>query len=224
MSDDLEFEMPNRGDDRPGLDELDELDELDDGDDEEDAEADDAEDDDAEDDDEEDADEEDDYPEDAGEEDIDLVVALYREDGQAVAVPLEYDLANDLEALIAQLRRIPGDGGAVGLVSIASEVFVIVRVRGKHVQVFCSDAVAANDWPLARDVVDLLGVEAPEDSEDEDGYPVGDLDILADAGLHDFELEALAEDYEEDATTLVERIATRIKFGPEFSKAVAAFR
>jgi putative tRNA adenosine deaminase-associated protein len=208
-SDDLEFELPNRGDDRAGLDELDDLilgaeDIVDESED-----------------DESDDDEADDYPEDATEDDVDLIVALYREDGAPVVLPLDYGLANDLEALTTQLRRMPGDGGAVALVSIASEVFIIVRVRGKHVQAFCSDAVAAADWPLARDVVDILGVEVPED--DEDSAPVGDLDILADSGLHDFELEAMAEDYDEDSATLVERIATRIKFGPEFAKALASF-
>jgi putative tRNA adenosine deaminase-associated protein len=208
-SDDLEFELPNRGDDRVGLDELDDLDDVVV-----------LEDDDAEDDESEDEDS-DDYPEDATEDDVDLIVALYREDGSPVALALDYDLANDLEALTTQLRRMPGDGGAVALVSIASEVFIIVRVRGKHVQAFCSDGVAAADWPLARDVLDMLGIDVPED--DDDSSPVGDVDILADAGLHDFELEAMAEDYDEDSATLVERIATRIKFGPEFAKALATF-
>lgn len=205
VSDGLEFEMPNFGDDRPGLDELDDL-EL--------PEPDQVEDD-------EDEDDEDDYPEDASEEDVDLIVALYREDGQAVGLALDFGFANDLEALIQQLRRMPGDGGALGLVSIAAEVFVLVRVRGRHVQVFCSDAVAAADWPLARDVVDLLGVEIPED--DADSVPVGDLDILSDVGLHDFELEAMAEDLDEDSATLVERIAKRIGFAPQFAAASKAF-
>ena len=202
--DDPEFELPNRGDDRPGLEEIDDLIVEQDGD------ADESE-----------AEESDDYPDDATEDDVDLIVALYREDGSPVALALDYDLANDLEALTTQLRRMPGDGGAVALVSIASEVFIIIRVRGKHVQAFCSDAVAAADWPLARDVVDMLGAEVPED--DDESVPIGDLDILADAGLHDFELEAMAEDYDEDSATLVERIATRIKFGPEFAKALASF-
>ena len=208
-SDDLEFELPNRGDDRPGLEELDDLVVLDDA---EGADVDDVDDDD---------DDGDDYPDDATEDDVDLIVALYREDGSPVALALDFELANDLEALITQLRRMPGDGGAVALVSIASEVFVIVRVSGKHVQAFCSDAVAAADWPIARDVLDMLGIEVPED--DDDSNPVGDLGILSDAGLHDFELEAMAEDYDEDSATLVERIATRIKFGPEFAKALATF-
>jgi putative tRNA adenosine deaminase-associated protein len=201
-SEDFEFEMPNRGDDRPGLDDLDdELDEVevDDVDDEED----------------------DDYPEDATEDDIDLVIALYREDGQPVALALDLDLANDLDGLITQLRRIPGDAGAVGFVSVADEVFVIVRVRGKHVQVFCSDALAADEWPIAHDVVDFLDAELVDDSDE--GYPVGDSDILADAGMPDFELEAMAEDYDQDSTALLELIAKKIGFAAVYAKAVASF-
>lgn len=185
------------GDDRPGLDDLEPAVEL-------------VLDDDADDD-------EDDYPDDATEDDIDLVVALYREDGQPVAVPLGIELANDLDELIAQLRRIPGDGGAVGLVSIASEFFVAARVRGKHVQVLLSDELAAADWPIARDVADFLGSELPED--DDDAGPIGDLDIFADVGLPDFELEALCDE-DEDSDTLVERIAKKLKFRAQYRKAV----
>lgn len=199
LSDEFEIELPNRGDDRPGLDDLEDpvVDEF-----------------------ESDEDDLDDYPEDATEDDIDLVVALYREDGQPVVLALDPDLANDLDALITQLRRIPGDGGAVGFVSIAAEFFTIVRVRGKHVQVFLSDVIASGDWPIARDVVDFLGLDVPD--EDEESAPVGDLDILHDAGLHDFELEAIAGEYDEDSTALLEQVAKKIKFGPQYTKAVAA--
>jgi putative tRNA adenosine deaminase-associated protein len=201
-SDEFEVELPNRGDDRPGLDEVDDLVEADLED---------------------DGDDEDDYPEDATEDDIDLVIACYREDGQPVAMPLELDLANDLDGLIDQLRRIPGDAGAVGMVSVANEVFVLVRVRGKRVQVFCSDALAADDWPIARDAADFLEADLPDDDSDDDSYPIGDADILADAGLPDFELEAMAEDLDEDSTTLVELIATKLGFKAEFAKALASF-
>lgn len=196
FSDDSDGPYADRGDDRPGLDDLEPGVEL----------LGDVLEDDA-----------DDYPEDAAEEDIDLIVALYREDGQPVALALSLDLANDLEGLIEQLRRIPGDGGAVGLVSIAQEFFVIVRVRGKHVQVLLSDELAATDWPIARDVADFLGSELPED--DEDAGPIGDLDILADGGLPDFEIEALCE-LDEDSDVLVERIAKKLKYGPQYRKTV----
>lgn len=200
---DFDMELPNLGDDRPGLEELD--DDL-------------AVDEDADDDSDDDFD---DYPEDATEEDIDLVLALYREDGEPQALALDLELANDLDALINQLRRIPGDGGALGMVSLATEMFALVRVRGKHVQVFLSDVTAADDWPIARDIVDYLGVELPDD-EDDDTYPVGDLDILVDAGLHDYELEAMAAEYEEDSVNLLERIATKVNFGQAFTRTVAA--
>ena len=196
---DFDMELPNLGDDRPGLEELDDLD-LDDAEDE--------------------GDDYDDYPDDATDDDIDMVVALYREDGQPVVLALDAELANDFDGLITQLRRVPGDGGALGMVSLATEVFVLVRVRGKHVQVLLSDVGAAEDWPIARDVADYLGVELPE--EDDDAYPVGDLEMLADSGLHDFELEAIASNYDDDSVTLLEQIAERIKYGREFTQAVAA--
>jgi putative tRNA adenosine deaminase-associated protein len=200
-------EYADRGDDRPGLDDLEPAVEL---------LGDLLDEDDTEDDEDED---EDDYPEDATEDDIDLVVGLYREDGLPVAVALGIELANDLDELINQLRRVPGDGGAVGLVSIASEFFVIVRVRGKRVQVLLSDELAATDWPIARDVADFLGSELPED--DEDAGPIGDLDILADVGIPDFEIEALC-DSDDDSDVLVERIVKKLKFLPQYRKAVQA--
>ena len=99
---DLEAQLADHGDDRPGIDDLegddfsalqiDDDDELDDDlddeddDDEDDEDLDDDADDDLEDDDKED--EDDDYPEDATEEDIDLVVALYREDAKPAALAL----------------------------------------------------------------------------------------------------------------------------------------
>ena len=205
---DFDIELPNLGDDRPGLEELD--DELEDD-------VSDADDDGG------DEDDYDDYPDDATEDDIDLVVALYREDGDPMAVALELDLANDLDGLISHLRRIPGDGGALGMVSLATEVFALVRVRGKHVQVFLSDAGTADDWPLSRDIVDYLGIDLPDDDEDDDAYPVGDLDIPADSGLPDFELEAIASNYDEDSVSLLEQIATRAKFGAQFARAAASF-
>ena len=118
---DFDADLADRGDDRPGVDEANDDDfsalglddDLDDDD--------------------------DDYPDDAGEDEIDLVVALYREDGTPVVQSLELDLANDLDALIEALRRMPGDAGTVGMVSIDQDVFVIVRVRGRVVQLMLSD-------------------------------------------------------------------------------------
>src|ERR687889_1453251 len=97
---------------------------------------------------------EDDDLDDAAPDEIDFVIAAYREDGQPMVQALAADLANDLDELIIQLRRLPGDAGAIGFLSLVEEVFVIARVRGQHVQVLLSDGTAANEWPIARDVAD----------------------------------------------------------------------
>lgn len=173
--------------------------------------------DDVSDDDDDDYDDEDDYLDDAVEDEIDLVVALYYDDGERVAVPLEPMLANDLDELITQLRRLPGDAGAVGMVSIDHQFYVVVRVRGRNVQVLLSDGTQANDWPIARDVADFLGEDVPDPDDDPD--TMGDADILADAGLGEFDMEAFAE-ADADSDEILSDIAARIRFGDQFDRAL----
>ncbi len=166
-------------------------------------------------------DDDDDFVEDATSEEIDFTVALYREDGVPQAVPLDYEVANDLEELIAQLRRLPGDAGAIGVVSIAQEMLVVCRVRGRNVQVVCNDSLAANDWPIALDVLDYLRLELPDD--DEDSAPVGDFSMLADQGVSSFDLENKLGDLDEDSDVLAEDLATQMGFGKVFATAAAEF-
>jgi putative tRNA adenosine deaminase-associated protein len=164
----------------------------------------------------------DDDLEDAAEDEIDYVLAAYREDGQVHVQALEQELANDFDALIEQLRRLPGDAGALGFVSLVDEVFVIVRVRGQHVQAILSDSAAAGDWPIAHDAVDFLGVDVDDDIEDEDGEPVGDLDMLADLGLSEFELGTIAENLDLGSDQMLSAIADRININPDFAQATEA--
>ena len=159
--------------------------------------------------------------EDAADDEIDFVLAAYREDGQPYVQSLGKDLANDLEELIIQLRRLPGDAGALGFVSLVEEVFVITRVRGQHVQVLLSDAAAAADWPIARDVVDYLG-EEPIDEDEEEGEPIGDLGILADLGLSDFDMGAIIDNLDLSSVEMLVEVSDKIKLNPQFRKAVEA--
>ena len=161
--------------------------------------------------------------EDAADDEIDFVLAAYREDGQPYVQSLGKDLANDLDELIVQLRRLPGDAGALGFVSLVEEIFVITRVRGQHVQVLLSDAAAAGDWPIARDVVDYLGEEpVDEDEDEEEGEPIGDLGIVADLGLSDFDMGAIIDDLDLSSVEMLIEVADKIKLNPQFRKAVEA--
>jgi len=160
---------------------------------------------------------EDDDLDDAAPDEIDFVVAAYREDGQPMVQALAADLANDLEELIIQLRRLPGDAGALGFVSLVEEVFVIARVRGQHVQLLLSDGAAATEWPIARDVADMLGEEIP-DPEDEEAEPMGDLGILSDLGVSDFDMSTLIDNLDLSSDQMLIEIADKIKIGPQFRK------
>lgn len=201
------------------LDDDTEYDDLDDSDEDSDDEDSDDDEDDSDDDDEDDDDYDDlDDLEDAGADEIDLVVALYNDDGERVGVPLDGGLANDLDEFITQLRRIPGDAGAVGMISIDHQFYVIVRVRGRNVQVFLSDAVQGNDWPIARDVADFLGEDIPD--PDDDSEAIGDFDLFSDAGMSDFDMEAFA-DLDEDSDEVLGQIARKLNFGPQFDRAAS---
>jgi putative tRNA adenosine deaminase-associated protein len=165
-------------------------------------------------------DDDDDEPEDATDDEIDFVLAAYREDGEPRVQELSKDLANDLDELIVQLRRLPGDAGSIGFVSLVEEVFVIVRVRGQHVQVLLSDETAAGEWPIARDVADYLGEEIPE--EEDEPEPMGDLGILSDLGLSDFDLGAILDDLDMGSDEMLMAVADRIKLNPQFRKVAEA--
>lgn len=156
--------------------------------------------------------------EDAEPDDIDFIIAAYREDGQSIVNALDEDLANDLDEFIVQLRRLPGDGGAVGLLSLVGEVAIIVRVRGRHVQLLLSDNAAAGDWPIARDIAEYLDEDVPED--DEDSEPIGDLGILKDLGVSEFDLAAMCDDLDLGSDQLLAEVAEKIKIGPQFRKIV----
>jgi putative tRNA adenosine deaminase-associated protein len=160
---------------------------------------------------------EDDDLDDAAPDEIDFVIAAYREDGQPMVQALAADLANDLDELIIQLRRLPGDAGAVGFVSLVEEVFVIARVRGQHVQLLLSDGGAATEWPIARDVADMLGEEIP-DPDEEEAEPMGDLGILSDLGVSDFDMSTIIDNLDLSSDQMLMEIADKIKIGPQFRK------
>ena len=108
--------------------------------------------------------------------------------------------------------------GALGFVSLVEEVFVIVRVRGQHVQVLLSDGDAAADWPIARDVADYLGEDIPDEDDDDDDEPMGDLGMLADLGLSEFDLAAIIDDLDLSSDEMLIAMADKIKLNPQFQQ------
>ena len=144
---------------------------------------------------------------------IELALAAYREEGVWQVQDLPGSALEDVHTIARELRRYPGDHGALALVSVDEDFFVLVRSNGPRVSVLLSDASAATDWVLARSVVDHLGVRV---EDDDDPTPAGDLGILADLGIDPMDMGALLDDLELYPDEQLSDIATRLGFGPRF--------
>jgi putative tRNA adenosine deaminase-associated protein len=151
-----------------------------------------------------------------------LAVVVYREDGVWQSGALPEKVTDDLDALVAVLRQQPAEHGAIGLVNVADEFFVAVRVRAEEVRLLLSDVTAAVAWDLARQVVKQLGLEAPGDDELEDVWPAGDLSIFTDLGLDEMELGAVLADLDAYADEMLLAIAGRLGFADVYDRAVEA--
>ncbi len=124
-------------------------------------------------------------------------VAAIREEGRWRCSRLGADALVDLDSAITELRELRSEGAVVGLLDVDDEFFVLLRPIPGGVTVMLSDAVAALDYDVAADVLDLLRVELPPDDDAlDDPWPEGDLAILADFGLSADELEVLAGELE----------------------------
>jgi len=151
---------------------------------------------------------------------VDFAVAAWREEGLWQVVLLPPGTGETLEGLVNALRAQPGEGGVLGLVSVAEEFFLLVRVLGEEVRLLLSDVFAAEEWPLGLDALDRLGIPSPEDDESEDPQPAGDLRVVDDFGVSPVDLEFLLDDDEMWPDEQLATIATRIGFGEQFDAAL----
>ncbi len=149
---------------------------------------------------------------------VDFALAAFREGGtwqvQDIAPPA-YDT---IESLGHALRHVAGDEGAVAMVAVDEDFFVLVRVEGATTRVLLSDVTAADEWELAQSAIEFLGLPPPEDDDVE--VPAGDLDLLGDLGMHAIDLGALLDDVELYPDEMLSEIARRLGFGKLFDDAV----
>lgn len=152
---------------------------------------------------------------------IDFALAAYREGGAWQLDELVHEVLLDVDTLAHALRRLPGDDGAVALIGVDEDFFLIVRVDGTRTHLLISDVTAADDWELAASAVDALGLPSLAEENDEDQVPAGDLDLLADLGMSAADMGELLDD-EDDLypDELLSDVARRLGFGELFDDAV----
>jgi putative tRNA adenosine deaminase-associated protein len=154
---------------------------------------------------------------------VDFAVAAFRADGEWQVEGLTHDHLGDIATLAAALRRFPGDAGALAMVAVDEDFFVLVRVEGADTRVLLSDITAADEWELARSAVEHLGLPQPgglDDDMDDDPVPAGHLDLLSDLGMPAIDLGVLLDDADLYPDEILSDVASRLGFGDLFDDVV----
>ena len=95
----------------------------------------------------------------------DFAVIVYREEDRWEADCLPATVTADLGDFVQALRRQPSMGGTIGFAGVGDDFWAAVRVVGEDVSLFLSDLTTAVDYPLARQVLEALGIPVPSDHE-----------------------------------------------------------
>ena len=145
---------------------------------------------------------------------LDIAVAAWHEDGRWTLGILPDP--TDISQIITSLKSQQTNGGAIALISIDEEFFILIRVLGSHISLFLSDATCALDYPVAEELLEIADLPMPED-EDE-ANPIGHIEILSDLGMNGMEISALCDDAELFPDEQLEAIANRLGFGDQFAE------
>src|SRR3954453_6177084 len=144
-------------------------------------------------------------------------VAVVREEGKWRCTAMRRGALTSLAAAETELRELRSAGAVFGLLDVDDEFFVIVRPAPAGTRLFLSDATAAVDYDIAREVLEKLDADLdPDDLEDEDPFEEGDLGVLSDVGLSEGVLSIILSD-DEYADEQLSRIAQEMGFGDEMS-------
>jgi putative tRNA adenosine deaminase-associated protein len=146
---------------------------------------------------------------------VDLALVAYRDEGDWALAELPERSLDSVDDIARELRRYPGETGALALISVAEDFVLFVRAQGSMTRVLLSDATAATDWTLARSAVDHIGVHV---DDDDDQAPAGDLAIVADMGMSAQDMGALLDDYDLYPEEILSDVADNVGFGEKFDE------
>jgi putative tRNA adenosine deaminase-associated protein len=146
-----------------------------------------------------------------------FAVAVVREDGKWRCAALDSTALRELDAAITELRKIRSTGAVFGLLAVDDEFFLLLRPSPGGVSLLLSDAAAALDYDIAADALDLLRVDPPAEDDDE-VWPEGSLDILADLGLPAPEMQVIIDEVDLYPDEQLQMVAQRCGFDEEFTK------
>jgi putative tRNA adenosine deaminase-associated protein len=147
---------------------------------------------------------------------LDFALVAWDESGSWQLTQVPPTAVLSLDAFINAVRMRMTERGALGMISIDEDFFIIVRTIGDYSQMFISDASAAHDWNLAREILNRLDVPLPEGDGVDDILPAGDMSLLGDLGFSAQHLEELCSAVDLYPDEMLATIARRIGFSDQF--------
>ena len=146
-----------------------------------------------------------------------FAIAVVREDGKWRCTAMDSAVLSELDAAITELRKVRSTGAVIGLLGVDDQFFLLLRPSPRGLSLLLSDAAADLDYDIAADALDLLRVEPPSE-DDEEVWPEGALDILADIGLPAAELQVIVGEVDLYPDEQLQMVAQRCGFADEYNK------
>ncbi|NDB31662.1 MAG: hypothetical protein EB043_04445, partial [Actinobacteria bacterium] len=106
---------------------------------------------------------------------FDLALIAWRDDGAWRVSELPENSTSDIGIVLDELRSKQVNGGSLALLAIDDEFFIVIRQIGMKMQMAMSDVMAALDYEIAAEVLELLDLELPADDDADE--PAGDLNL-----------------------------------------------
>lgn len=147
---------------------------------------------------------------------VDFGLVAFLDDGEWQVQELAPATCESVDTLVEALHRLPEHDGALAMVAVDDDFFVLVRANDATPRVLLSDITAAEDWDLAASVLEFLGVSP---GDEEEPVPAGDLDLLHELGMATMDMAILLEDDELYPDEQLAEIARVLGFGDEFDDA-----
>ena len=82
-----------------------------------------------------------------------------------IDIGLPDDATQDIGIALDALRAQQVDGGAIAMLAIDDSFFIIIRQIGEEMQMMMSDALAALEYDIASEVLELLDIDSPEEDD-----------------------------------------------------------
>ena len=149
---------------------------------------------------------------------LEFALIAWREEGSWQLSRLSDEAITDIGIALDALRVQQVDGGAIAMLAIDDSFFIVIRQVGEDMKMMMSDALAALEYEIAAEVLELLDIDSPE--EDDADEPAGDLNLLSDLGLDAMDLQMICDDSEKYPDEQLESIARQIGFGDKFLEIV----